>query len=174
MGDALEGIPMSDPILAYETPVMGRPSGLRTATWIALLVLGILHSLVGLYVGGAVGLSLVRPSGMVPHNLVVLILGILGGVLVLFGGSGITYFWASWRIRKWSRAANITAMIVALVNALLFLGVAGVVVPILEGHWYPAAFALWSRGGGQWRGGRDDHSAPARKAPTTGGMLLTP
>ena len=121
---------MSEPILAYETPVTWRRSGLRTATWIVLLVLGTLYGLGGLGVGVAGGIAVASIGGsgvgweraLVPFYIVGVIIFASVGLAI-----GSTYLVSSWGVKRGSRGAAILALVVALLNAGVLL--------VLSGFW---------------------------------------
>ena len=95
----------------------------RRGAWIMLLVVGILDCTWALCITGAMFFMLKEMGGggiggMWP------ILAIVGGQLLVALGFGGTNIWCSFLVRRGSRRAALTGMVVALVSAILFCGLA--------------------------------------------------
>lgn len=123
--------PFADPSLSYETPSLNPSSPMRTAAWISLLVAGILYGLGGLCVGGSMFFvtAMVGAGGgagggpVMPANarLILIITGVV--MLALSWIVGGVYIWTAFLVRRGSRAAAVTSLIVASLNALVFLAI---------------------------------------------------
>ena len=115
---------MSDPILNYASPKPNQPTALRTATWIMLLIFGSLMSLVGT----CAGIPLIRSLTTDPLTAMLSPLDrclIVIETILLFAvmlGSGGTYFWTSFGVRRRSRRSSVAALIVTYVSiSLIFI-----------------------------------------------------
>jgi hypothetical protein len=113
---------MTQPTLNYESPPPNRPTALRTATWIVLLVFGYLLCLGGTCAGLMfLALPQFRSSAARPPS--ALWLSAIETVVYLAAtsGTGITYILTSNGIRRFSRRSARIALTMTLVNiALIF------------------------------------------------------
>jgi hypothetical protein len=172
---------MSDQPLSYQTPPLEGASKARTTAWISLLVLGILYVIGGLCLGlsSIFAVSMIGAAGRgggpggaagaIPGNAKTILIAVLGTMLLLIVAVSAIYLICAFRVRKGSRAAGITAMVVSALNALLLiaivcLGVIGIVsgangrgdmsglvgiifylVPIAANTWVAIAIGWWLR-----------------------------
>jgi hypothetical protein len=136
----------SDPnlLLAYQTPGVYRPSPMRTAAWISLLVLGILYGAGGLCIGAgtiianitlgrAVAAGPPGPAAMASNiHWIMIAMGL--AFLAVTWAVAATYIWTALLVRRGSRAAAVTALVIAVLNALVILGfvVLGVIGMLME------------------------------------------
>ncbi len=116
--------------LNYQSADLSRSSPMRTAAWITLLILGILYCLAGLCTGSSMifVVSLLKSRGGMAAGADVIIYAVTAGVLLVLFGSGITYIWTCVRVRRKSRRAAVTALVVAIVNVSLIVILCGVAV----------------------------------------------
>ncbi len=141
--------PTEQPIqeLGY-APVSARISGLRQATWITLLVLGILTALGGLCLGGSMAFAALMftklvasmprsaPAAPLPSpQLFWLIGGITAAIPLAFGTTEIV---CSVKIRRGSHPASVVALAVIglqflLVGAALLFGGVGLAMGTMHG-----------------------------------------
>lgn len=134
--------PFPDSSLIYESPPLDRSTGKRTAAWISLLIMGILYALGGLCMAGGAMIASAAveramaagPAGVPPGVNIKAILMIAGLVfLVLLWAMGGTYLWTAFLVRRGSRAAAVTSLIVASLNvvgimAIIVLGTIGILI----------------------------------------------
>ena len=132
------------PMLAYESPPPGRLSGWRTAAWISQLVLGILYALAGLCLGGSTILvssvmeTLLAAGGpgtpALPPNFRWIMIGAGLALLAIMWAVAVTHIWTALLVRRGSRAAAVTGLVIAILNAVVILGVIALaVVAMLAG-----------------------------------------
>ena len=120
---------MTDPLLSYQTPAPAANTGLRTATWIYLLVLGILYALGGLCAVASMAfvftlLTRAGPAGATPGvGAIMLVTGII--MLLISLAIGATFIWAALRLRRGSRAAAITALVISILGTAGCLAIVG-------------------------------------------------
>ena len=133
---------MSD-TLTYQTPMDPSATPLRTGTWIYILVLGILYCVGGLCVGGSTlfAMTLVARAGAPPAGFKTIMLIVSIVMFIIPGAFGATYIWSAIRIRKNSRPAALTAMVIAIINAclLLLIVVLGIVAALVNPRRDPAS-----------------------------------
>jgi hypothetical protein len=145
--------PDPDLLLAYQSPPLFRPTGMRTAAWISLLVLGILYGMGGLCIGAGTiiaNITLGRavaagPPGAVAmaSNIHWIMIAMGLAFLAVTWAVAATYIWTALLVRRGSRAAAVTALVIAVLNALVILGfvVLGVIGMLTEsGTPEPEAF----------------------------------
>ena len=163
---------MSDDLLSYQSSLGNQPTPMRTAAWISLLALGILYVLGGLcstgallFVSALVGAG--RPTAPPNAGSIIIIVAIITFLLTV--GTGVTYIWTAFLIRRFSRGAAIVSLIISALNCLGFLtilvlgiagylmssrsrdpgGVVGIlfyITPALANAWVVIALALLVRG----------------------------
>jgi hypothetical protein len=108
---------MSNPILNYESPAPYQPTKLRTATWIMLQVFGGFYCLAGacISIGIIFDFTHVRVIDLPTFESW---LFIIDAMLIIAGalGTGITYLWTSFGVRRRSRRAARIALTISFVS----------------------------------------------------------
>ncbi|MGN6367416.1 MAG: hypothetical protein ACTHN5_04055 [Phycisphaerae bacterium] len=121
------------PPLTYDSSRILPNSRTRTAAWIMLFVLGILTDLGGICMGASTAAMFAlfipragppRPGAAAPNwGLVVTVVALVYVVLPV--GIGSTEIVCALKVRRRSRAATITALVLTLIQLLLALGLIG-------------------------------------------------
>ena len=140
---------MTDPLLTYQTPEPRPSTPLLTGTWIYILVLGCIYCLAGICLGGSTLLAFsfithVAPAGAGPPRGTLMTIMIITGLIMFLlpAGSGGAFIWSALRIRRGSRPAAITALVIAILNGggLLILVCLGAIGMAMRSDSDPSAF----------------------------------
>lgn len=112
---------MSNP-LTYQSLGPDHNPALQITTWIYLLVLGILNTLLATCVGCPailLQLFITRSGGSANFSWTFFASGLV--LLTVPGAIGTIYIWSAMRVRRGSDAAVMTSLITTIINALLLL-----------------------------------------------------